>query len=515
MAVRAALLMTGSTYVTYALGLLVSVLIARAIGPEDFGRYSYLVWLSGALVMIANNGLNTTGIRFISECLGLESDESARRVHAWLRRQQWLWMAGVALVFLAVMPYFRPAGWEGGLTLFAAVVLVSMFTKGFYLFDISMAKGHGRFGIEAATTVLMSVLNTLVVAIMFFTGAPLTAYLILFALISTGHMASSGVMLKRAGLRPLPGEIESEVKVRMKAHLIWTMVLTGVAVLGNRSIEIWLLNSLVGPAEVGYFAIAAALTRGGVDLLSSGLSTVLMPVMAHAYGAAGQRGVNSILSDSVRYFQFLGFLLAGSGMLLAPVVVTAMYGAHYEPAIMVLRVMVVVGGLALTEGAFGALLSTTDNQRLRAGFAVMAVSISAIAAIALIPKYGLEGAVIAHAVSRGIIIVAMVAGISRVMALELPKRELYRLTFAALAAGVPAVALSLIWPEWWVSVLASIFYAILFVTGTIWLRAWKAKDIIQLAGLMQRYPRLFSGIQNRIERWAESIRRKEESEQAD
>ena len=72
-ALRAALQMTGSTYVIYAAGLVVSALIARSIGPEQFGRYSYLVWLAGVLILISNNGLTTSGIRFVSECLGRDS----------------------------------------------------------------------------------------------------------------------------------------------------------------------------------------------------------------------------------------------------------------------------------------------------------------------------------------------------------------------------------------------------------------------------------------------------------
>ena len=66
-AIRAALQMTGSTYVIYATGLLVSALIARSVGPADFGRYSYLVWLAGVLIMVGNNGLTTSAIRFVSE----------------------------------------------------------------------------------------------------------------------------------------------------------------------------------------------------------------------------------------------------------------------------------------------------------------------------------------------------------------------------------------------------------------------------------------------------------------
>jgi O-antigen/teichoic acid export membrane protein len=86
---RAALLTTGSTYIAFVLGLLVSVLIARVLGPEDYGRYAYVVWLSGILIMLTNNGLNMTGTKFVSEALGREEPETAARIHGWLLRKQW------------------------------------------------------------------------------------------------------------------------------------------------------------------------------------------------------------------------------------------------------------------------------------------------------------------------------------------------------------------------------------------------------------------------------------------
>ena len=52
-AAKAAALMTGSTYISYGLGIIVSALIARDLGPADFGRYAYVVWMSGVLVVIA------------------------------------------------------------------------------------------------------------------------------------------------------------------------------------------------------------------------------------------------------------------------------------------------------------------------------------------------------------------------------------------------------------------------------------------------------------------------------
>jgi O-antigen/teichoic acid export membrane protein len=507
-AIRAALQMTAATYVVYAAGLLVSALIARSVGPADFGRYSYLVWLAGVLIMIGNNGLTTSAIRFVSESLGRDSIGTARDMHGWLKRRQLASLTLVVVLYLAAMPFLKPAGWaQDELWLFAAIVLVSTIAKAMYLFSISVAKGYGRFDVEAVTSIVVSVLNAAAVVVLIMLHAPLMAYLVLFALTCIAYAGSAVVMLRIADIAPTHGAIEPVLQSRLKQHLLWTVVLTIAVVFSNKSVETWLLNEMVGPAEVGYFAIAAALTRGGVDLLSSGLTTVLMPSMAHAFGAGGQERVNSILSRSVRYFLFLGLLLAGVGALWADVAVDLMYGPRYEPVINVLRIMMVVGGLTLSDGAFGALLSTTDNQRLRAGFSFISIVFGALAAVLLIPRYGLMGAIMAYAISHLLVFAITLAGIVRIMSLHLPWRELGRLLFAALIATLVALAMMTVLPSLWTSFAAGVVYAIVYVGGTVLLHAWKGNDAEQLLTLMQRMPRLFDRLQRRVERWATQLPR--------
>lgn len=504
-ALKAALLMTGSTYVTYALGLIINALIARNVGPTEFGQYSYLVWLSGVLVILANNGLPSSGIRFVAECVGRDDVQSARLVHGWLRVRQWFSLALVCVVFVVALPWFKPAEWAGQLTVLIAVVLVSTVAKTSYLFDTSMGKGYGRFDIEAKSTVAMSLLNTVAVVALVFFKAPVEAYLILFACISVGYGVSAAIMLARGDMRAAHGAMDPTLLQRLKPHVFWTVILLAVYMLSNKTVETFLLNAVVGAKEVGYFAIAAALTRGGVDLLSSGLTTVLMPIMGHAYGSGGAERVKVILSDSVRYFHFLGFLLAGVGLLWADTAITLLYGAQYEPVINVFRVMVVVGGLTLADGAFGAMLSTTDNQRLRASFATFSGVVSAAAAIILVPRYGLAGALIAHASSRVLVFFAAMIAISRVMSVRLPLRELGLLVVAAAVAGAISGALFYLWGNLWVDLIAGVVYAVVFIAMSVQLRAWKQKDGQQLLGLMARFPRVFGRVQPHVSAWVERL----------
>ena len=487
---RSALLSTGSTYVVYAAGLVTSMLIARGLGPADYGRYAYLVWLSGMLVLLMNHGLTTSAIRFVSESLGRDSRVDAQAVHRWFQKRQGWSLAVVGAIFLAALPVLRPAGWEGHLALFAGVALLASFSKAWYLFSISVAKGYGRFGIEAGSVSLLALVNLAGAGVLALMGAPLSGYMLLFLFVSIAHPMMAARQLRQAEIRKGGREVEPGLLERVRPHLMWTMISTLVAAFSNKAVETYLLNRLAGAEAVGFFTIAATLARGGVELLSSGLTTVLMPMLANAYGAGGQERVNRIGSDSVRYFHFLGLLLTGIGFYWATPVIELTYGDRYAPATFALQMMVIVRGLTLSYAAFGALLTVTDNQRLRAAESGFAIVVSAGMALWLVPTHGLQGAIYAHMLSTTAVFLFTFACVRVVLKMPLPLGDLLRMSASALCAfalSMGALALTE-HPTPMHHLLVGVLYVLTYLAGTLVFKVWNQHDLAMLGQLGQRVP---------------------------
>ena len=497
-AMRSAVVVMGSTYVAYVLGLVTSALVARSLGPDDFGRYSYLVWLVGLMVVLGNNGLPTTAIKFVSEALGRDSVDSARAVHGWLGRRHRLFLVLLSLVFFLLAPFFLPAGWEKGLWMFMVIAVFSGLTKAGYIFRISVAKGYGRFDVEANTTIVVSVVNVLAVAVLMALGAPLTAFMMLFAAMCLLHLLLSAGMLRRGGITAAGAVPLGDQDARVRRHMFWTAVVTITYAFSNRAIETYMLNRFAGSAAVGKFAIAHALSGAGIALLASGLTTVLMPMMSHGFGADGSSRVNSIMASSMRYFTFLGLLAAGTGAFLSAPVVELMYGRQYAPAIPALQAMFLVGGATLAEGAFNALFATMDLQRQRMLLILASVVVTFGFAWALIPRYGLYGAVAAYSATRLLVFVAMIVWTGRMTDLRIPWKELGLLYLSALLAGGVALLPLLLWSGYWVDIAGCALYAVVFVCCTFLLRAWSAADIHHVDGLLQRHPGISGMVRGRL-----------------
>jgi O-antigen/teichoic acid export membrane protein len=499
-AFRGAMMVTGSTYVTYALGLLTSIVVARTLGPDDFGRYSYVVWLAGMLVMLASNGLTHSAIRFVSESLGRSDPGSASGVHAWLQRRHYACLFLVGVLFVVAFP-FTPHPDVGSLGVIIAITLVAGLSKTVYLFDVSVGKGYGRYGIEASANIAVSVVNFVAVLVLASQGAGLVAYLVVFACAGLAYALSARLMLRQGSPAPSPGPLDPVLLPRLRKHLYWSVVLALTFAFTNKSIETYLLSVLAGPAAVGFFAIAVALTRGGIEMLSSGLATVLLPMMAHAYGQGGHERASEIMSSATRYFTCLGLLLAGAGVLVAPAAIHLLYGEAYAAVVLPLQLMIAAAGLTLSEGAFSALLASTDNQRIRVVFVGLSLVVTLVMALLLIPTWGLMGAVVGHAIARVVTLLATAIGVRRVLHMRLPARELALLAAASGLAIIPAVALALLLGEPWGGVPASVLYVVAFLALGVVFGAWRAEDVALLDRIASRYPRLHATAGPWLARW--------------
>jgi O-antigen/teichoic acid export membrane protein len=485
--VAGVMLVTLATYLTYGVGIISNAIIARGLAPLDFGRYVYVIYISGILVILSNHGLTTSGIRFVAELLGAGSVEAAQRTHGYLRRLGRYSEGAVLLGFVAVALIVRPTDWRADLPLFLGVIVVSAFAKARYLFDISIAKGYSLFRIDAYSTVSVGFMTVLLVVALHLASAGLGAYLLLFATSSAGYWLIAAFQVHHAGVRMAPHVPDASVLARLQPHLRWTALLMAVGVLGNKSVEVFLLNATHGAEDVGFFAIGAALTRGGIDLLTSGLMTVLMPVMSDAYGRGGEAQVRRIFMNSFRYLTVAGLVAAGAGFCLAAPTVRLLYGPEYLRAITAFQVMVVVAGLTLGEAASGSLLSTTDRQRSRAVLVAAQILITVVCALLLVPRYGFYGAIWSHALSRMLGFALACGWVGRNYRAIPPLPELLRLLLCAgLAAAVAWAGLSVVHGMIGYAV-GAVAYVLVLLAASVLARCWTSTDLALIASGLDRY----------------------------
>lgn len=482
-ALRSMALVSVSTYVEYALGLFISVWIARALGPADFGRYAFTVWLCGWLMMCSNHALTTSSTKFIAEAYGADQPEVASYISHRLMRNQ-LWSCAIVIgLFFAGVAIIQPQEWAGFIVPISVLVAIGVVAKANYSLLVAISKGQERFEPVSIATVISGVIMLALVGLATWFRAGLLAFVGIFAISCLTLNLINRLAYRHYCLPFEVGVVPDEMSRRMTRHLRLTAVLVLLIALKTNTIEVFLLNTYANSTAVGFFAIAGTLTRGAVELFSVGLTTTLLPYMARAFGQRGHVQATRVLSEATRFYWATGLMIAGLGFVTTPGLVTLMYGNKYVDAIPAIEVTLVLAGLLLITNSIAAFQVVTDRQGDRLRISGSALIINIILGFSLIPHFGLLGAVLCYAGTRLAELAICTFYIRRVASAGLPVRMMMRLLVVGLVATGAGWLVAEVTPGHFAFITGAVAFVAVFLPASFLVRYWSEEDF-RLMGMI-------------------------------
>jgi O-antigen/teichoic acid export membrane protein len=484
-----------ATYVEFGVYLVCGIFVARVLGPENYGVYAFSVWLCGWFILLANNGLTITAIRTIAHKRGeqdlLAADQSSRRFRRWhLLSTVAVIAGGTALIII-----FPPKEWVAHLPLFILAMILAVWSRATLLMNVSIGKGFEDFRMGNFSGVLGALLSGFLLVAWWYANGSLIGYFFIYAVSGLIAMGASHFFLRRH----LPSA-NSLSTIRDDAALRQT-VLTGFYVilltLSSRTFETALLKAHHATELVGFFAIAGTLSKGILDLLTSGFDKVLLPSMAKKVGVSGNEGLVDLLSHSTRLYWFFGMLASGFGLVCTESLIEITYGAKFAAAAFPTKVCLVVGGLTAFAGALNATQLSTGNHKERIYGCVVSVIANLAASFALIPTFGLLGAVMALVV--GVVTNALVSAwqVNRRFKPSFHFKEMVRLFVAHLIAVAIALVLDHYLEIKWRMFATGFVFLMCFIAISVLMKSWKSSDFQMLASVFEGRGKFG----NRMYRW--------------
>ena len=500
------LVATGGNVAEYAIGLIVSIVIARTLGPNDFGVFSYAVWLAGAMFFFANHGVPVTTIRFTADARGRGDLSTARAIGKRLSRIQWLSLLLVLLLFVVTSRFAEPDHWGEAAPLYVALIGIAVVAKSRYGFLVGVALGHQRFLFSALAPVASAAVYLLSSLLVQHTDPTPINFLGAYALSAVAGFGVLGILLWRDGLSVKRAPVPAELQVRISHHLGLAAALALLALAANRTIETFALSTLGVASDIGFFAIAGTLTKGAVDILTAGMQATLMPVMAHASAKRGPSELEPMFNTAVRYYWFTGLVIAGAGALVARPLVLLVYGMPYAPAVVPVQLTLIGAGLSIVGSVIGAFLTTQDRQDDRVRAAAWTLAANVALAAALVPLFGLLGAAVTYAIVR---IISTAIALRYFLRSAMVRIDFVSLRRMALAWGIglmAAAAPCLMLPPQWGGLVAAALLLLVGIPLTLLMRCWLRTDydlflaVVNKLGL--RVPRLVGAVRRTRDRFS-------------
>ena len=483
---RSITLVSAATYFEYALGLVISIWIARTLGPADFGRYAFVLWLCGWLMTCSNHALTTSSTKFIAEADGAGKPELASHIAYRLNQHQHLSTGIVIASFVVITWVVQPDQWKPFLLPVMLSIAIAVAAKANYFMLVAIEKGQERFEPASISTVVSGLLGIGLIGAAALIRAPVIDFIALFA-VACLYINLINRLAFRRYCRPIKaGPIPTETSRRLSRHLRLTAALVLLISFRSSMIEVFLLNTFSMSAAVGFFAIATTLTRGAVDLFSVGLTATLLPYMAKSFGENGQQQATRLLSDATRFYWAAGLVIAGVGLVVTPEIVTLMYGNRYVQAIPAIEAMLVLAGLLLISNSIAAFQIVVDRQDDRVRISVMTLIANAVLGLVLIPPFGLAGAVMTYAGTRITELGLAIVYLRRITAGGLPIAAMGRLL------GIAVVASAIAWLT--VDVLSSrlgfiaggMAFVAIFLPASFVVRYWSEGDYQLMTAIANR-----------------------------
>lgn len=328
---RGSIVLFAGNFTATVLAAVTSIVIARLLGPQDFGLFSLALVVPTLLQSFTHFGTRTAVTRYVSYHMSIGETEKASRY-----AQAAILFSLLAGAMFTIVSY-ASASWVSsvllhrpGLQPYVALASLTIFGQSLLLTGIAASTGWNSMGRASMSNILQAGLKMTASPILIILGFGVSgaivghaASYVLAGAVSAGLLYAHRVKI---GLRSLVS-IVSDAKAMIRFGFLPFIgnILTGLSIF-----FISVLLALVADnANVGYYQAATSMVVP-ITLLTTATASALYPAFSSLHGTKGD--THSAFRMSVKYVGYLivpfVFLLAAT----APDLVNLIYGSSFSPA---------------------------------------------------------------------------------------------------------------------------------------------------------------------------------------
>jgi len=380
--------MLGDHIVRKAVGLLVGVWVARYLGPQLFGEFSY----AGAIVMIvapiAMLGLDDISIRHM-----LQDPTSRDEV---LGTSFVMMIVGGVAAFslaLAIIYLARPedllARWLVGII--AAGTVVHSFNVIEFWFESQL---QWKFTVYAKTSAFL--IFGLVKIALILLQAPLVAFA--WAGLAESVLGSAGLLIayRQRGFFMKAWRFSRDMAKSLLQDS-WPLIFSAVLTMVYLRIDQVMLGNMVGNEEVGKYSVAVQISEAWF-FIPMAICTSVFPALVEADTISEEL----FYAHLQRLYSFMVFLAYGFALPVAAFskqIIHLLFSAAYAEAAPLLAILAWAGIFTSLGAARNNLIVAKNWTRLSLVSVAMGGATNILLNFYLIPKYGAMGAVLATFIS--------------------------------------------------------------------------------------------------------------------
>ncbi len=417
---RQSLRTLGMSVVQVLLGLITSVIVARALGPQERGIYALFVLIATGLATLLNPGIYAAANYFVGT--GQLTPAAGYRATLDLAALTAVLGAAAAIPAAWVLGLPTPAGFAAALAaLTLAQIVINSFNGLFY--------GAGRVAAITRWKIVWAALVCLAFVLAAVGGTDALACAWLFAMLNAIDAIAVIVLFRRSITveQPPTGSARAMLRYGIPVYASRALLFLG------QRLDGYLVFLLAGAAALGQYGIAVTLAEQ-IWLLPTSVGLIMMATI-------GKLDTQAAAGATMRVIRTATALIIPAAIVLLiciPLLVPLLYGAPYTAAgfafLLLLPGTALVGLCNLAEPFF----QSRGRPDIPLLTCAAGLGLNLTGNLLLIPQHGMLGAAVAASVAYSI--QAAITLVLFVRMGEVRWRELLGLDYAYRAIGCAVIA---------------------------------------------------------------------------
>ncbi|MBI5254749.1 flippase [Candidatus Falkowbacteria bacterium] len=384
-----------TTYLTCAyigqkiIALFYFIIIARAIGAADLGKYAFAMSFAALFGVFADMGLSQTLIRETAK----NKEHGQNYFSAVFSSKLFLSLITYAILIVTV----NLLGYSQLVRTMVYLSGIVMVLDSFILSFWAVFRSQQNLKYEAINIVIYQVIVLATGFCILWLKLGLVYLIVPFIFASAWSAVFSAVLVgKKVGLKFIPKLERAVIKSLMRISIAFALISIFSRV--YTYLDSILLSYLAGDSALGYYSAAYKLPAALV-FIPSALAAAIFPAFSESFSAAKER-LKKIFDESMSSLAILavpiGIGIAG----ISGEIILKFYGAEYLPGVEALKILGIAMIFVFLNYPIGALLNACDKQKLNVSLYGATMCVNAALNFLLIPKFSYVGASIAFLISH-------------------------------------------------------------------------------------------------------------------
>lgn len=416
-----------STSIKMIIGVISSILVGRYLGPELFGTYSYINYMTGITVVFATLGFPLMLMKYVSEYSGKDNPQIIRGIFKFVLKIE----IAASIAAFSIMTLFVLKVIKFSCPMLFITGALTIFPLAFGMLYGSAIRGIQEYHLNTKIEFFSSIFQILgIFSVVIFKFSVFGFLIVVFF---TNIIASTLRMIVWNRRMQNVAVVDIDKTLRKKIlKYSGIMVLTGIvnSVVWERS-EIFFLQIFSNMSQVAFYSVAYGLVEK-ISEMATCLASVLLPAASAMWAGGEIHQVRRVYKLAIKYFTFIAVPICFGIAALAKPTIFLLYGDKFKDTAAILYILSIFRFFVIIAAPLAAIIYGLNGHMYLLWLGIGCSIGNIVLDLLLIPKFGAVGAAFANSSTQIFTVIAGFTWVYLKHNLTFPFKSIFKVLIAAL-----------------------------------------------------------------------------------